>query len=208
MNKYIVIAASIVSMAFAPVNAASFNFSSIPNAGIYFNGGGAFGFLNNSSGDSLVITDGSAAGLFGRINGGFSIGSVTVLPFGSTAPVSGTGSFIIEDGSDTFTSDIEWKNVIQTGTGSTINFIGDVNMSNINYSGINTDLLELKEDGAGINTITFQFTNPFNLSVLKNTETITSFSGSVASVNVPDGGGSLALFGLGLIGCGVIRRHA
>jgi VPDSG-CTERM motif len=187
--------------------AVSFNFASINSASIYFNGLGDFEFLPNGLGMSFEVTNGSAAGLDGHITGTYAIGAVTTAFGVSTAPVSGSGTFFIVDGGDTLTADITFANVIQAGVGSTINFTGAVNMSNITYGGSNADLLELYNDGAGINTVTFQFTNVRTLSTLKTSENATSFSGSIESVGVPDGGSSAAMLGLAFVGIGALARR-
>lgn len=101
----------------------------------------------------------------------------------------------------------------------TVNVNGDINLSNVQYSGTNADLLALKADAnanGGVFTLTFQFTPAESLTKLEAVGTHKStYSGSidasslgVASVPEPS---SLALGCIGLsfvIGYRIRRRKA
>lgn len=176
----------------------AFDYANTTNSTIKFDGASHFSF--NPGLNSFQITSGSALGLLGDIGGTFTIGAIT----GSTASVTGTGSFVIHDGLNNLTADVTWLKLSQVGVGGILNVDGNLNLTNIAYSGFNSDLLALKNAGSAINTVTFQFSHATNISTLKTTAKSTSFSGSVATA--PDGGTTLLLMGLGLSGVAFIGR--
>lgn len=178
----------------------SFDYSNTTGSTINFDGNSHFSFKAGSSGYSFGITSGDAVGLTGNILGTFTIGNASAF----TAPVTGTGTFSIFDGTTSLTADVSWLSLAQIGTGGTLNFNGALNLKNIAYSGNNSVLLDLKSAEAGNNTVTFQFASPTSIAQLKSTKMSTSFSGSVTAA--PDGGTTLLLMGLGLSGLALVRR--
>lgn len=178
---------------------------------ISFNGDSTFTFSPTYPTTNFVLSStsggtGSANGLTGSLGGTFTIGAVTAVGPVNTAPVSGTGSFLINDGVNPFTANLSWVSISQFGTGSVVNTSGAINLTNITYSGSNVDLLALKgPDGVAMNVLTFNFVPAVSLETLKTTTVSTSFSGSLAPV-VPDSGATVAMLGLALGTLGLIRR--
>jgi len=182
------------------------DYSTTTGSSISFNGTGGFGF--NPGSDSLIVTSGSAAGLQGDISGTFDIGSITTSGGVSSAPVSGTGELVIHDGANNFKGTLTMVDIVQSGTGSTLNSQGVANLTGISYGGSNADLLALAAAGNGVNVITFQFAPPVSLSAMANSVLSTSFSGSLFNTPqvVPDGGATVMLLGLALSGLALVRR--
>ncbi len=186
----------------------SFNFSSVGNAQIVFDGSGGFHFVNSTStsagyGFQIGLGPASLTGLLGEITGNYSVGAILSSGGTETATVTGSGLFRIYDGAQWFTADVQWVNISTTGTGSTLNSTATVNLLNFSYSGSNAGLLQLLGDGSGVVTITFQFNPARTLATLKAEGGSNSYSGAVASVPVPEPG-TLVLLLLGL-GCLAIR---
>jgi hypothetical protein len=184
-------------------HAVSFTYSNTGNSFIVFDGAGNFSFSPATS--SLKVTSGSAINDLGEITGTYSIGTITTSAGVRTASVSGTGSFIIHDGVNTFTASLTWVNIQQSGTGSTLNTTGSANMTSITYAGSNADLLALQVKGNGANGLTFTFIPAISLTDLKGGTGShqTSFSGTVAT---PDGGSTVALLGFAMAGIAGLRR--
>jgi len=190
----------------ALANPITFDFSQVGNAIIVFDGSGGFHFQDSSTtsaGYGFQIGGTSMAGLLGQITGNYSIGAIVNNGGTESATVTGSGLFKIYDGAQWFTADVQWVNISTTGTGSTLNSIATVNLMNFSYSGTNADLLQLKGDGSGIVTVTFQFVPGRTLTALKQEGGSTSYSGTVVSVPVPEPG-TVVLLLLGL-GCLAIR---
>jgi len=198
--SWLVVAAALAAV--TPAKAVSFDYASTVGATINFNGGGSFDF---SAPPNFVITTGLAAGSLGTITapvGGWVIGAGAV-----TAPVIGVGSIAISDGTYTLTADIAWNTIAQLGAGGTLNYLASLNMSNIVYSGGNTDLAALRDDAGGINTLTFQFSAVKTLDDLRAGGIKNSFSGTITSQRVADGGMTAVLLGLGLVSVGFFARR-
>ena len=87
------------------------NYSSTVNSLIQFNGDGTLTFTPNTN--NLRITSGSAAGFLGEITGTFTIGTITTVAGNSTAPMTGTGKFVIHDGTTDFSATLVWVDVGQ-----------------------------------------------------------------------------------------------
>ncbi len=208
VNVKMSVAAALGVLALSPASqAVSFDYSSIPDAGIEFDGASHFSFVGPIAGFDFQVDTGSAATFFGNIDGVFTIGAVVAEGGGFSAPVSGSGTITIFDGG-VLTADIEWVKIFQRGTGSTLNVEGAVNMTNIQYvGGANADLEELANIGWAYNVLTFQFIPAKSLNQLKNQALKTSFSGSIFAEQVPDGGTSAVLLGIGLIGFGALVRR-
>ena len=117
------------------VAANSFDYSSLGGAAINFNGSSKFSFSPTSS-PNFKITDGALMGFEGDVSGTFTIGAVTTVGIFSTAPVTGTGSLVIDNGATDLTATLSWVSLTQIGTGSTLNDLGTVNLTNINIFGL------------------------------------------------------------------------
>lgn len=195
------------------VAANSFDYSSLGGAAINFNGSSKFSFSPTSS-PNFKITDGALMGFEGDVSGTFTIGAVTTVGIFSTAPVTGTGSLVIDNGATDLTATLSWVSLTQIGTGSTLNDLGTVNLTNIKYLGSNPTLEGLAAadtpalDTAS-DTLSFTFVPAKSLAYLKSHAASTSFSGSIDyTVPVPDAGTTALLIGMGLaaIAIGVVAR--
>jgi VPDSG-CTERM motif len=205
MNNKIIMTvamAALVGFGAANVTAGPIDYSSTTGSKINFNGSGGFSF--SPALDSFVIDDGTAAGLLGDMGGTYSIGIVSPDGSGFSAPVTGSGSFVIHDGATPLTGTLSWVDIFQRGTGGDLNTLGVINLTGVSYAGSNPDLLALLSSG-DIDTLTFQFVPAVSLAALKGPSThSTSFSGTIATV--PDGGTTVGLLGLALGVCGVFAR--
>ena len=187
--------------------AVSFDYAGVAGSSILFPGGGTFTFTPPA--DNFNVTSGSAAGDLGSITGVFSIGTITTFGPVSTAPVSGAGLLSISDGVFDLTASLKWINIqLVGGTGGSLNITGKVNLSGITYAGADPDLAALAAAGSGIDTLSFQFPVATTLATLKNGPgpNSTSFSGTIAAA-VPDGGTTVGLLSLGLLGVGIIYKR-
>jgi hypothetical protein len=202
MTKFTKLLAAMVALAgFNIAQAVTFDYSNIVDSSINFGGNNTFSF---SSGDNFRITDGALMGMNGQITGTYTIGAGV-----NNATVTGTGLFRINDGAGQwFEATLDWDSIFRTGTAAGLNFNGVVNMTDFSYAGSNATLLSLWNDGSAVNTLTFQFAVAGTLNDLRTTAQSTSFSGTVSSVSqVPDGGTTAALIGLGLVGLSFIARR-
>lgn len=182
------------------------DYSSSVGAYINFPGNGTFDFTPTVG--NLNVTDGTAAGLSGEISGTFNIGTIT----GNTASVSGSGSFVINDGATPLTGTLTWVDIYQVGTGDGLNLDGVANLTDITYSGSNPDLVTLASIGTAADALTFQFVPAVTLPNLISSDKAneTSFSGSVyattsTTTGVPDGGLTVTLLGASLLALGGLR---
>lgn len=196
----------------------SLDFSSVTGAKVSF-ANGNFTFVDSPAGNDFQVTlaDASLFGLYGNIDGTFSIGAITTTGLVSRAPVSGTGQFKIYDGvSGTFSANLGWVDIYQLGTSGAVNTVGAVNLSDFAYTGSNPGLLALLHNGEGSVTATFQFIPKKSLATLKTATAAkpltTSYSGSVESISVesdpvPDGGATITLLGLALAGLSIVKQR-
>jgi hypothetical protein len=189
--------------------AVTLGFSSVDdsNAKLVFDGAtDSFSFANALSGAgagysfSLTESDGAgdSIGLFGTIQGTFNIGAVV----NGEAPVSGTGSVSIQGG---FTADVSFDSIFKSKATGGIE--GAFNLSNINYSGSNLDLLALQAGAPGDANLSFTITGMSLASIVSSTTPIsTSYDGEFRATSVPDGGATALLLGLGMLGLTGLRR--
>lgn len=158
--------------------------------------------------NDFTLTSGSCAGCLGDMTGTFAIGTITnPAPGVFTAPVTGTGTFVIHDGfGHNLTATLTWVDITQIGTSGTLNIGAALNLTGITYTGANPNLLGLAHVGTASNTLSFTFNPAVQLAQLRNgAQRNTSFSGTV-SAQTPDGGASVALLGIALAGVGGLRR--
>jgi hypothetical protein len=205
-KKVVTVSCLGVALAFASnALALQIDYSNTSGSSINFDGNSHFSFSPGT--DSFSVTSGSAQGLLGDISGQFTIGSITTVGAQSSADVSGSGELVIHDGTANLKATLTWVDIVQVGTGSTLNDLGTVNLSGISYNGSNADLLALAAAGSGINVLTFQFPTTVSLSDLASSSHSTSFSGSIFGPQVvSDGGMTVTLLGLALSGLALVRR--
>jgi hypothetical protein len=195
------------------VKAATYTFTYADTAGssIFFTGNTSpiHTFHFNPSTNNFQVTSGTAAGDLGQITGTFTIGTITTIGTIQTAPVTGTGTFVIHDGlGHNLTASLtSWFDITQTGTAGFLNINGQIDLTSITYTGINPDLVALRVAGSASDALSFTFNPAVTLKTLKNGPGShhTGFSGSV-SFEVPDGGSAVALLGIALAGVGGVRR--
>jgi len=190
----------------ANFSAQALDYASTVNSSIVFPGDATFSF--SPTANNFIVTTGTASGLTGEITGTFTIGTITTNGNVSTAPVTGTGGFLVHDGAFTLSASLVWINVSQNGTGGVLNLDGSVNLTGITYGGSNPDLMALANAGSALNALSFQFVPAVSLATLRNGPGpySTSFSGSVA---VPEPGtAALVVFGLGVLTAAMVRSRA
>ncbi|HVU36568.1 MAG TPA: VPDSG-CTERM sorting domain-containing protein [Opitutaceae bacterium] len=186
------------------------DYSNSVNSVINFQGNGTFNFQNNQTagGDVFQITSsGAAANLTGNITGTYTIGTVNHITTNyAWAAVTGSGQFIVHDGaSNDLTGTLQWVNIQESGTAGSLNIAGQLNLTNITYSGLNPILLSFANGHSATNALSFQFHSTTSLDDLVGpTQHQTSFSGSVSA---PDGGTTIMLLGFALTGLALVRRR-
>jgi hypothetical protein len=200
----LILAAGMILACASKVQAVSFDYASTVGSTVVFPGDTTFHFAPATN--NFQVTSGTAATFLGQMTGTFTIGTITTIGTTSTASVSGSGTFVIHDGSFDLTATLTWVDITQNGTGGNLNITGTVNLTGITYGGTNADLVALRNAGNGANVLSFQFVPAVDLATLRNGpgSHSTSFSGTVATL--PDGGTTVALLGLALTGLEGLRR--
>ncbi len=205
MRKAIVTCLALATAAVS-VKAISFEIAATAGSEIVFPGDGTFNF--NPVANNFIITTPTSPllSLQGEMTGTWTIDAITTSSGLSVASVGGAGSLVIHDGlGEDLTADLEWLNIIQSGTVGGLNTTGTLNVKNVSYSGSLAELQCLVPVAS--ETLTFQFNPSVSLTVLKEGPgpNTTSFSGSL-TCPVPDTGVTVAMFGLGLLGLAAVRR--
>lgn len=199
--------------------AIQFDISSIPGSEIIFTGGGpgtaglTFSAGDNFQIDGVVGGSGSATGYLGSFAGSWTMGPVTtvsVVPLVETAPVTGTGTLSISDGTDTLTATVAWVEATSLKTIISVATLGVTgNVTGISYSGTDPDLLAFAAGLDETAVLSFSFPPPGQslAELVADGTQGTSFSGNLVStaVTVPDSGTTLILLGLGLCGLAFMR---
>lgn len=201
------------------------NFSSNIGATIDINGTGTganITFTAGTDGHDFTITNAfggtggatDSLGLLGDISGQYSYATASISGDGLTAPLTNTGGgahqITVDDGAGhTFTADVNWIQIHNTGSGDVFNNDVQVNLSNVTYTGANANLTQLRNEittYGGIATLTFQFPVSHSLAGLAaaGSSVSTSYSGSITSAPEP---ASLAVWGLGLVGLAFAARR-
>jgi hypothetical protein len=179
-TKYLMIVVSVAGLlsSIAHAQTAAINYSNTANCYIYFDGTGRFTFTPGVN--NLVVTSGTASGLFGQLSGTYTVGAITTSGSVSSAPVTGSGTLTIYDGANTFRATVAWVDIQQVGTGGSLNVSGAANLTGVTYAGTNPDLRALASAGSGSNVLSFHFSPGISLSGLTNSSSScqTSFSGS------------------------------
>jgi hypothetical protein len=177
----------------------TFNYANTPGSFIQFNGDSTFTFT--PSVNNFSITSGTAVNLLGEVTGTYTIGAVTTAGGVSSAPVTGTGTFVVHDGGNDLTATLVWVDIQQGGVGGSLNVGGTVNLSGVTYAGSNPDLVALKNAGSGINVLAFQFVPFISLDALKNTVASNAFNGTVFASSPPPCNCSLTFNAPNLTNC-------
>jgi hypothetical protein len=184
--------------------------------------GASFVFNNNLSGDAFTITGssgvGDSVGLQGTIGGTFSYTVSSIVTVGAlqTAPViTSNGTLTITDAAlDSLTGTLTGIDVATVGTAGAVDVNGAINLTNVSYSGTNSDLLELKNEaaaGGGVVAISFQFVPGEGLTTLAASGFTdqTSYSGTITTSAIPEPASlSLGCIALGTIVLGMRWRKS
>jgi hypothetical protein len=204
-----VVAGLAVASASSVMAANEFDYSSLSNAAINFTGSGHFNFTPTTS----FVTGGSSlgpngVGLFGGMTGTYTIGAITTISGTSTAPVTGSGGFFLTDAANVkLNGTLTFDNIIQSGTGSILNYTADVNLTGLSYAGSNPALQHLASQVSVMDTLDFTFIPAVSLSALVAGGQSTSFSGSIngTTASTPDGGMTVVLLGGAFTAMGLAR---
>jgi hypothetical protein len=205
--------AVVVSTFSAVAAQASLDFASLPGSSLDFFGSSSQFQISPSTGSSPYQWDitslGAASGLLGEFTGGpWTYGPVTTVIPGvyETANVTGPlGNFVIEDGTGHFaTGQVNWVEVDTLLSSGALNAAALVNITGMQYDGVNPALLNLAAGGDGSVDISFQFNPGMDLLSLTSGSGPydTSYSGSfVPSAFAPEPGTFAA--GFAALGCGI-----
>jgi hypothetical protein len=207
--KFIILTISGMALLIASSQAQlTLNFAANPGASVQFNGASSsFNFNPGNNGYQWIVTDEvggfSAVGLNASVsNGPFLYGPITISSSGGFqvqyATVLGPlGNLVMSDGAANLTGTVNWIDVATYGLGSgVLNAALNINVSNIQYSGSNPDLIYLVAHQPGSMDVSFQFPTSRTLTELSlgTGPYLTSYSGSLSVVPEPS---TLALTGLG-----------
>jgi hypothetical protein len=140
------------------------------------------------------------------MSGTYTIGTITTTGPIQSAPVTGSGTLTIFDGSVDLTGTLVWNNIATMGTGSTLNVSGELNLTSVTYSGVQVDLKTFAAAGALSDTVDFTFNPAETLTQLATTSSPlkTSFSGTITTV--PDSAMTIELLGGAFLAIAGLRR--
>jgi len=193
---------------------ASFQFSSFGSSTLTFQGtGNELYFSPDANGYDFQISNASIAGLnglFGTINGTFTIGTPVASGPVQQATVSGMGTLSVYDGQSSYlTANIWWGDALTVGAVGALNSNDNTNVSHITYTGSNTALQQFASNTSGSDVVSFQFTPPESLMQLTQdgAVNITTYSGSLTAVPEP-GTYALLIGGCSLVGTITLRRRS
>lgn len=183
---------------------ASIDFIGAPINLVTFPNLGAFDFVITRS------DDGSLDGLKGLITtSGFNVGAITVLGGLEIAPVTGTGTVSIFDGTDTLTADLQFDEISSFKNSVGLSYSTLVNLTNVLYSGTNAGLLAVRNsiDPALSIAATFVPNRPLTELLTNNPGTITtSYAVAFSGQPVPEPSTvALLTVGLGVGGFSLAR---
>ena len=195
-----------------------------------FNGKSQFSFANSTStqtthgdpaqylGSSFSINgvtagmSGDSLGDLGTMSGKYTIGDITTVGSTQTAPVTGTGTLLIYDNGITgpaLKGTIDWESISTSGTGSTLNLTGVVNVTDVTYNGTGKDLSFFAGIGSLVETVSFSFTPGKTLTQLAHYATKDTYSGALSDnqpQGVPDGASTVGLLGGAFLALASVRR--
>ncbi len=204
----------------ARADTVSCDFASEAGSSIEFNGTNrTFEFPTTSPYDFVITTAASPTlgGLQGNIGGTFTVGTITTTLLGGmeldqASVASAGGTFSVYDGSNALTANLDWNNIdVFNGLIGGLNVEGAANLSNVTYSGSNSDLLGIRNGTDQTVVLTFQF-SPVTERTLAELMTpgqvnSTSYSGSLSSVPEPSSCMLLVTASLGLLTYARRRRR-
>jgi hypothetical protein len=215
--KYFPLGTAVVGLIMTGMLGASpltINFASDTNAVLSFDGAGDFQFLNTAGTNCDPSTNASCTaydftlssptltsldGLQADVTGVYAIGSpITTSGALQSAPASGSGKLVINDGSGNFfTADLSFVKIATFFTGTSYVGFGGVLVSNYSYSGTNTGLEALAASPFPTALLTLASGAPNSLTSLATVAQQTSYSGKITSTPEPV---STGLVGAGLVG--------
>ena len=238
LNRIVVLLTSLTCLFFAQHAMAApetVSFSNVSGAQVSFQGSnsgvGTFTFPPAGAGQSdfKITGEQNFAGpnallnLLGDIQGVFSFTAPAVASNPETANVTGQGTFLIHDGDVgngggtgctlgvgcDFTATLVWNTISSSGTFDLLNQInGDVNLTNFQYAGSNSQLQELAARSAGTVTASFTFgvkKDLISLADISCNPCAAPFGGQLAATPEPAYSGLVLLGMLAL--AHVVRRH-
>jgi len=216
----------VLALAVVPASAITIDLSSLPGGGIQFSGAGSsFDLLGSPffpnpvfplgaqmwvAGGSGGFTGSSIAYQASVLGGPFTYGPISVSGVDERALVTGPlGTFTLWDGAFALTGTVNWLEVSTHGSVGSLNAHHIINVTGITYAGADPDLLQLAATSTAMLNLSFQYGHDMTLTQLTTGSGpyVTSFSATISTEMVPDGGTTLALLGLGLAGLGVWRRR-